>query len=346
MSYDLNKKFVVAISSRALFDLNREDAIFRRHGVEMFIAHQKRHSQKKLEPGPAFWLVDALLKLNEFLDDSPIEVVLVSRNSPAAALRVRKSLDGHDIEIKRFWFASGDSVSPYLKAASVDLFLSANQDDVKSAHANGCAAGRVMGTPRKPVATDTNALRIAFDGDAVIFAEESERIYKDQGISEFLKHEETNEDVVIPDGPFANIFRKIGELRAGLPAEHKDKVKIGLFTARNAPADKRVLKTIEEWGVVPDHLAFLGGVSKEKTIQAFSPHIYFDDQATHLIPVSRSHSVAMVPSSLADDLGEIPDCPGCGDKMVKRMARKVPYNGKEFWGCQNFPRCCETISIP
>ncbi len=345
MSYDLSNKFVVAISSRALFDLVREDRIFQRGGPDVFIAYQKKHRDVPPAPGPAMPLVASLLELNEFIPDRPVEVVLLSKNSPSAAIRMRNALDAHGVRIERFWYTSGDPVAPYLKPAKVDLFLSADAKDVIEAHSNGCAAGHIYGLPKTVADRHVGQLRIAFDGDAVIFAEESEKIYKEKGIQTFLDHESENAARPIPDGPFANVFRALGKLRAALPPDEAWRIKIGLFTARNAPADQRVLQTMEQWDVHPDHLAFLGGVEKNETIQAFGPSIYFDDQSTHLVPLARFIPTACVPSSMNDLVNDIPLCPSCQEPMVERLALRGETAGKPFWGCSRYPRCTGNMSI-
>ena len=245
MGFDLANRFVIAVSSRAVLDLSKENRLFEWKGTRFFNEYQTRHRDRPPDPGPAFPLVQSILALNQLVDGRPIEVVLMSKNSPSASIRVHKALESHRIDIQRSWFTSGDPVSGYLQSANVDLFLSADPADVKSAHASGIAAALIHGVPKQQDSTPSEQVRIAFDGDAVLFAEESERIYKEHGLAEFQRHESERASEPMADGPFARVYRALGDLRKALPDEESWRIKIGLFTARNAPSHMRVLETVE-----------------------------------------------------------------------------------------------------
>lgn len=344
MPYDLKGKFVVAVSSRALLDLAEADTIFRTRGSVEHDAFQRSREDAPCDPGPAFALARSLLALNAFTSNA-IEVVIVSRNSPAAAIRIRRSLEHHGLSISRSWYTSGDPIAPYLSSAEVDLYLSANPRDVEAAHANGFASAHVKGLPKLPFALPDDELRIAFDGDAVLFGEESEAIYKTGGIEAFMKNESALATIPLSDGPMARVFRGLALLKRRLPKDRQTAIKLALVTARNSPADERVLRTFRHWKVFPDHLAFLGGADKSSTLRAFQPHIFFDDQEVHCTRSARFIFTAQVPSSLSSISDDPPQCPKCQQAMTLRFASKGPRRGTTFWGCIDFPRCNGNLSI-
>jgi 5'-nucleotidase len=341
------KKFTIGISSRALFDLSREHQIFIDHGPIGYAQYQIQNEQELLDAGPAFPLVSSLLRLNKYLpEEVAIEVVLLSQNTPAAGLRVRNSVKAHELEISRSIFTGGSSVVPYLRPHEVDLFLTASAEDVDLAFQAGRAAALLWGLPTKKRDHDIDCVRIAFDGDAVLFDEESEKIYKEKGAQAFFEHEEANKDVPLNPGPFERILSAFSYMQKRLP-EGAGLIRTALITARNAPADERVIRTIRDhWDISIDELMLLGGKSKKDFVEAFAPHIFFDDQTTHCAPVSTVAAVGQVPSNLYS-ITEVPDvrCPDCSAPMLKKRAFRGRNSGKPFYGCSRFPECRGSISI-
>lgn len=297
MSYDLENKLVVGVSSRALFDLTVENGIFEEDGVEAYREYQRIHENEVLKPGPGFKLIKALLHLNELSKDKGrVEVIIMSRNSADTSLRVFNSIKHYGLNITRAVLASGGSLAPYLEAFKTDLFLSAYEDDVQAAIDSGIAAGIIC----KSVEADYNPdepieqIRIAFDGDAVLFTDESEQIFQTQGLEAFEENERKNADKPLPQGPFAKFLKAISNIQKEFPQEEAP-IRTALVTARSAPAHERVIRTLRAWNVRIDEAFFLGGVSKRDVLKAFGAHIFFDDQASHTTPASEVVPSARVP---------------------------------------------------
>ncbi|MDF2483899.1 MAG: 5-nucleotidase [Herbinix sp.] len=290
MPYQLNDKLVVGISSRALFDLEYENKIYMEKGLEEYIRYEIEHEDELLKPGTAYSLIKALLNLNSKFNKSIIEVIVMSRNSPETGLRIFNSIEKLELLIERACFTGGEEIAKYLSAFDVDLFLSKNEQDVQEAIDAGFAAALIYDVP-KDYTPDDNEIRIAFDGDAVIFSEESEEIYQKQGLEAFLEHEKANAEKALPDGPFAKLLRTLSTIKEKYP----NKLRIAIITARNNPAHKRVILTLRQWGVNIDEAFFLGGVEKKAILKSFNAHIFFDDQDTHVRPASTEIPAGRVP---------------------------------------------------
>lgn len=293
MAYDLKDKLVIGISSRALFDLEKENSIFETEGVSAYKRFQRDNENIGLKPGTAFPLVKALLKLNKVQDECLVEVVVMSKNTPDTGLRIMNSVEDYGLNITRAAFSGGESLSPYLDAFEVDLFLSKSEEDVQRAIDSGKAAAFLYQPPEQFEQVD-DVIRIAFDGDAVLFSEESERIYQQEGLEAFLKHERENQNKNLPEGPFAKLLKMLSYVQKKCPFESRP-VRIAIVTARSAPAHARVIKTLRDWDVDVDNAFFLGGVSKDNVLKAFGACIYFDDQDIHLAGASRLVPSAKVP---------------------------------------------------
>jgi 5'-nucleotidase len=281
-----------------LFDLEAENRIFEEQGLEAYSRYQLDREDEVLNPGVAFPLVQAFLKLNELVTGQrKAEIVIMSRNNADTSLRIFKSINTHGLGITRGAFTSGASLAPYLHAFDVDLFLSANEADVQDAVNAGVAAGRVYGLPEEGVDAPTHQIRIALDGDAVLFSEESEEIYQHEGLEAFLHHERENACKPLPEGPFAKLLKTLAVMQLGFDPENPP-IRTALITARNSPAHERVIRTLRTWGVRVDEAFFMGGASKDEVLKAFRPHIYFDDQDVHLKTASRHVPSARVPYRL------------------------------------------------
>lgn len=295
MAVRLDDKLVVGISSRALFDLENENRIYEEKGLAAYSEYQRAHENEVLAPGTAFPLVKALLQLNS--DEKKLtEVIVMSRNSADTSLRVFKSIEHYGLDITRAVLAGGASLAPYLDAYKVDLFLSANEEDVQEAINTNHAAGVICSSEELPLDPDQEIqqIRLAFDGDAVIFSDESERIYKSEGLAAFEEHEKQNATKELPEGPFAKLLKTLSVIQQEFPADSVP-IRTALITARSAPAHERVIRTLMAWNVRIDEAHFLGGVSKSEILKAFGAHIFFDDQALHTAPASKLVPAARVP---------------------------------------------------
>jgi 5'-nucleotidase len=293
MPFDLSRVLVVGISSRALFDLGESNLVFEREGLDAYTRHQLSREEDVLAPGAAFPLISAMLRLNEAtaVGGRRCEVVVMSKNNAATSLRLWRSIQHHRLDITRGAFVSGAPLADYLDAFKVDLFLSLNEPDVQAAVDAGFAAALVYPPPDGYTAR-LGQIRIAFDADAVIFSDESERIYQEQGLAAFLEHERQNARQPLKEGPFAKLLRAIAVLQRDV---RPDVIRTAIVTARNWPAHERVIRTLEVWGVRVDEAFFLGGIAKDKVLKAFGAHIFFDDQHAHVEPASRLVPAARVP---------------------------------------------------
>jgi 5'-nucleotidase len=299
MPYDLSNYLVIGVSSRALFDLNRENEIYEKEGLEAYCRYQLEHENDVLNPGTGFALIEAMLSINEIETGvRRTEVVIISRNSADTSLRISNSIDSYELDITRAAFTGGEPVAKYLNAFEVDLFLSATEEDVEAAVESNVAAGLIYDGPSRNRTDPLEQIRIAFDGDAVLFSKESEMIYQQQGLEAFIEHEKLNAEKPLPEGPFAKLLKTLSFLQFDLTNSTTQKtppIRTALVTARNSPAHERVIRTLRTWNVRIDETFFLGGVPKHKILESFSPHIFFDDQHQHCEGAARVVPTARVP---------------------------------------------------
>ncbi len=307
MPYDLSDTLVVGISATALFDLSEADAVFRRKfesdreaAVEEYREYMAAREMDPLPPGTGFHLVKALLSLNQFQDEDKapfVEVVVMSRNSPETGVRVFHNIRECGLNITRSAFTGGESVVDYLDAYDVDLFLTTNTKDAQRViDSDSCAVALVKEPPEDMTNIPDGQVRLAFDGDAVLFSEDSELVFKTEGLKGFHTVEDSEQDNPLNDGPYATLLRKLSSLQDRLP--HKvdfSPVRVAIITARNSPAEMRVIKTLRHWGVYVDEIFFLGGLDKSKIIKAFKAHIFFDDQDVHLEAAAKTTPSGRVP---------------------------------------------------
>ncbi len=294
MAFNLEKTLVIGISATALFDLSESDTLFKieyakdpNHAIQVYRDHMLERENIALQEGIGFPLVKALLGLNKYQkkNEAPlVEVVIMSRNSPDTGIRVLNTIRSMKLGITRSAFTAGESSADYLDAFDVDLFLTTNEADAQKVIDRGVCASAVLSTPPEySCDTSDGQVRIAFDGDAVLFDESSELVYKDEGIEAFHENEDSSQDIPMNEGPFATFLKKLASLQERLPMRVEfSPVRIAIVTARNSPSEMRVIKTLRHWGVYVDEAFFLGGVEKSKILQAFKAHIFFDDQDVHL----------------------------------------------------------------
>lgn len=299
MSVDLSRCLVIGISSRALFDLKREDEVFRTQGLEAYRAFQRDREEELLGPGTAFPLVRAMLDLNEPDKERLVEVVVMSRNAGETSLRIFNSLRHYGLDVTRAALTGGASLAPYLDAFKVDLFLSGHEDDVRRALDGQVAAALLYDRPADPLEA-LGQIRIAFDGDAIIFSDESERIFQEQGLDAFVEHEMAHARTPLGEGPFARFLHKLSAIQKQA-ASTSVPIRTALVTARGGPAHERVIRTLIHWGVVIDETFFMGGVPKTDVLRAFRPHIYFDDQQAHCDRAAASVPTGRVPDRIGEE---------------------------------------------
>ncbi len=283
MAYNLKDKLVVAISSRALFNLERENEIFENEGLDAYYKYQLENENRLLEKGVGYRIVENLLKINKHFgeEQKQVEVIILSKNNASMSLRITNSIEKYELDILRSGWTSGNDISTYLKAFKVDLFLSADDSDVTNAIKNGVAAAKILHTKNEIHSSLGDQLRIAFDGDAVLFSEESELIYKEKGLDAFITHEKANANNPLKKGPFARFLMLLSNIQSKF-LEENSPIRTALVTARSAPTHERVIKTLNVWNVKIDEAFFLGGSEKYEVLEAFGADIFFDDQDVHL----------------------------------------------------------------
>ncbi len=276
MSVDISDKLVIAITSRTLFDLRKSHELFESNGVASYAEHQIKYEDKILRPGPAFPLVKKLLKLNEH--KPLVEVILLSRNSADTGLRIFNSIEHYGLDITRAAFTNGQSPYRYIQAFGSHLFLSANAKDVRVALDSGCAAATLLDASRED--NNDSEIRIAFDGDAVLFSDIAERIFQAKGLKAFTTHEKNDAGNPLPGGPFKGFLAALLKLQSQFAIDDCP-IRTALVTARQAPAHERVIRTLRSWNIRIDEALFLGGLEKGDFLKAFGADIFFDDQQGH-----------------------------------------------------------------
>ena len=303
MPYDLSNKLKIAVTTRALFRLEEENKIYKEQGTKAYEAYQIEKENDLIPKGAAFSLIQSLLSINqiEALKDR-VEVILVTRNNANSGIRVFNSIEKYDLEITRGVFTGGGELVPYLLALGIDLFLTANPLDAQAAIDSGIPAATLLTNNIPEYNSESDkGIRIAFVGDAFLFSDESEVIYKKQGLDSFKENEALHANDPMKEGPFAKFLKIIADLQSTL-GEKQTFIRTALVTARNAPSHERVIKTLREWNVRIDEMFFLGGVSKTPILKAFGAQIFFDDQKTYTEPASSVVPSGTVPYASNSEL--------------------------------------------
>ena len=309
MAQSLDGRFVVAIASRALFDFEEENRVFEQYGDAAYSQYQLERLDTPARPGVAFPLIGKLLRFNA--DGAElVEVVVLSRNDPVSGLRVFRSADALDLALTRGVFTRGAPPFRYLRPLQAHLFLSANEADVRGALAQGCPAARVY--PESPVDARRNPdeLRIAFDGDAVLFSDEAEAVYRREGLPGFERHERERAGTPLPPGPFQPMLEALQRLQDAAGEQAPVRIRTALVTARSAPAHERAIRTLMDWGVKVDEAMFLGGLEKGPFLREFEPDFFFDDQTAHCESGARVGPTGHVVSGVANAGTDAESTPG------------------------------------
>lgn len=297
MAVTLNGRLVVAISSRALFDFEEENTVFEQGDDRAYMKLQLDRLEEPAKPGVAFSLVRKLLAFND-TDARRVEVVILSRNDPVSGMRVFRSAQHYGLPIERGSFTRGQPPWRYLKPLNANLFLSTHLSDVRAALDAGVPAAQVY--PKSALASDAHPteVRIAFDGDAVLFSDEAERVYQAEGLTAFQKHEKDKASLPLLAGPFKPLLEALHRLQqAGTPSMH---IRTALVTARSAPAHERAIRTLMAWNIEVDEAMFLGGLAKGEFLREFEPDFFFDDQTGHVDSAARHVPAGHVASGISN----------------------------------------------
>lgn len=293
-------KLVLAISSRALFDLSESHRVYETEGLEAYSRFQIDQEDVVLKPGDAFPIVKKLLSINEQLEGEPrVEVILLSRNSADTGLRVFNSIHHYGLNITRAAFTGGESPYRYIAPFGSHLFLSTDASDVRHAIEHGVAAATLLTSHSKT--SESNILRFAFDGDAVLFSDEAEQIYKRQGLDAFAKSERESAKKPLSGGPFKSFLAALQSLQMEFKSSECP-IRTALVTARSAPAHERVIRTLRAWNIRIDESLFLGGLSKGAFLKAYGADVFFDDQQYHCESARDHVATGHVPNGIANEL--------------------------------------------
>jgi 5'-nucleotidase len=302
MAISLDGKLVVAISSRAIFDFEEENRVFEDGNDTAYMQVQRDRLEDAARPGVAFALVKKLLAFDPSSasdGERQVEVVVVSRNDPVSGLRVFRSAKQAGLRLERGVFTRGRAPWTYLEPLKANLFLSANEDDVRAALAAGFPAARVFPDSVQASESHPDEIRIAFDGDAVLFSDESEIVFQEKGLQAFQKHEADKVASPLPPGPFKPLLEALNKLQQANP---RMRLRTALVTARSAPAHERAIRTLVNWGVEVDEAMFLGGLAKGPFLKQFEPDFFFDDQTRHCESGATAGPTGQVVSGIANQV--------------------------------------------
>jgi len=288
---------VIAISSRALFNLEESHRVFEEEGLNAYQQYQISKEDQPLEQGDAFLLVQKLLGLNKLLNESPVQVILLSRNSADTGLRIFNSIQHYGLDISRAAFSGGESPYRYISAFNSHLFLSTDGADVRQALESGVAAATIL--PSKKSVTPNEQLKIAFDGDAVLFSDDSEKIFKNKGLEAFTENEKEAANEPLSGGPFKPILAALQQIQMAFPPGESP-LRTCLVTARAAPAHERVVRTLRAWNIRIDESLFLGGLDKGEFLHAFDADVFFDDQEGHCESARNHVATGHVPHGISN----------------------------------------------
>jgi 5'-nucleotidase len=297
MAEGLGDKLVIAISSRALFNLDESHQVYEQQGLDAYSDYQIEREEEPLDPGEAFPMVQKLLDINRRLGDGRVEVILMSRNSADTGLRIFNSIQHYGLDIQRAAFCGGASPYRYIRAFGTHLFLSAEADDVRQALEHGIASATLVS--RLGGTSASGQLRFAFDGDAVLFSDEAERVYKEQGLEAFQDSEQQSAQVPLSGGPFKPFLAALHRIQQEFPATEAP-IRTALVTARSAPAHERVIRTLRAWHIRIDESIFLGGLDKAEFLRAYQADVFFDDQQIHCDSASSHVATGHVPHGVAN----------------------------------------------
>jgi len=297
MPVTLDDQLVVAISSRALFDFEEENRLFDPEHPQAYMQLQLERLDIPARAGVAFSLVRKLLAFNTE-ERQRVEVVMLSRNDPVSGMRIFRSTQAAGIALQRGVFTQGGAPFRYLRPLGAHLFLSANAQDVSQALRLGHPAAHVFTDSVRASDSHPNEVRIAFDGDAVLFSDEAEQVYQRDGLAAFQRHEMDKAGLPLPEGPFKPLLAALHRLQQA--GSNGMRIRTALVTARSAPAHERAIRTLMNWNIAVDEAMFLGGLEKGPFLREFEPDFFFDDQTGHVTSAARHVPAGHVSSGIAN----------------------------------------------
>ncbi len=306
MKKNSNKtSLVIAVTSKALFDMEKSDKVYREKGIEKYTEYQVSKEKDTLEPGPCFSFIQKMLTISEgeFKSEVNIEVVMLSHNTAESGMRVANSIEHYDLPITTAVFRNGESVVELLKTFSVDLFLTSRKSDAVEALELGVAAAVIDGENSQGKVKKGDPLKIAFDGDGVLFSDASEIINSEKGLDAFIDNERSNAEIPLVDGP----FKKLVETIHAIQEHQKDiehPIRTALVTSRGIPCHKRAVRTLESWGIRIDEYFFLGGKDKTESVKAFNSDLFFDDSPDNCEQVGKHSATAHVPHGILNPVNK------------------------------------------
>lgn len=297
MPVNLHNKLVIAISSRALFNMDESHGVYEEDGLEAYRHYQIEREEDVLPKGDAYPFVEKLLRINEQLGEQRVEVILLSRNSADTGLRVFNSIEHYKLDITRAAFCGGESPYRYVSAFGCHLFLSSHPEDVRGALDNGIAAAALL--PGKGPVSHSDELRVAFDGDAVLFSDEAEQVFQADGLEAFTSKEKSEARQPLSGGPFKAFLSALAQIQMEFDT-HSCPIRTALVTARSAPAHERVIRTLRAWDIRIDESLFLGGLDKGEFLKSFGADVFFDDQLGHCDSASQHVAAGHVPHGVTN----------------------------------------------
>lgn len=308
MSYPIEKKLVVAVSSTVLFDLSASHDIYINEGLEAFRRYEREHRRDIPGPGVGFPFIRRLLMLNRLAapEEHPVEVVILSRYHADDGMRVMDAVKAHGLDISRAFFMAGRKPYPFMRSVNASLYLSTNGAQVREAVEAGYPAGHVLPCQAEDDPAD-DQLRLGFDFDGILADDAAETVYQEShDLSEFQRHEAALRHVPLGAGPLTPLLQRLAHLqeldsrRAAADPEHHRMLRVSIVTARSAPAHERLVTTLKAWGMEADEVFLLGGIEKKRVLDILKPHLFFDDQLGHLTPAASSTPCAHIPFGIAN----------------------------------------------
>nr|XP_055108869.1 cytosolic 5'-nucleotidase 1B isoform X6 [Symphalangus syndactylus] len=291
----------IALSSCALFNMVDGRKIYEEEGLEKYMEYQLTNENVILTPGPAFRFVKALQYVNARLRDlypdeqDLFDIVLMTNNHAQVGVRLINSVNHYGLLIDRFCLTGGKNPIGYLKAYLTNLYIAADSEKVQEAIQEGIASATMFDGAKDMAYCDTQ-LRVAFDGDAVLFSDESEHFTKEHGLDKFFQYDTLCESKPLAQGPLKGFLEDLGRLQKKFYAKNQRllcPIRTYLVTAKSAASSgARVLKTLRRWGLEIDEALFLAGAPKSPILVKIRPHIFFDDHMFHIEGAQKLGSIA------------------------------------------------------
>ncbi|XP_003276013.2 cytosolic 5'-nucleotidase 1B isoform X2 [Nomascus leucogenys] len=291
----------IALSSCVLFNMVDGRKIYEEEGLEKYMEYQLTNENVILTPGPAFRLVKALQYVNARLRDlypdeqDLFDIVLMTNNHAQVGVRLINSVNHYGLLIDRFCLTGGKNPIGYLKAYLTNLYIATDTEKVQEAIQEGIASATMFDGAKDMAYCDTQ-LRVAFDGDAVLFSDESEHFTKEHGPDKFFQYDTLCESKPLAQGPLKGFLEDLGRLQKKFYAKNQRllcPIRTYLVTAKSAASSgARVLKTLRRWGLEIDEALFLAGAPKSPILVKIRPHIFFDDHMFHIEGAQKLGSIA------------------------------------------------------